>query len=99
MKGVFMSEMTKTEKKDAIKKHINNMLKDLMNTYIPRKIDIALKCGVLDIDSWEPDITPMIIPKTILVAALNGAADQYYPHGCGVEKQVKRDVKNLGFYI
>lgn len=64
-----------------------------------KKIDKAISCGALDIDSWDEKDAPMVVPKTITVALLESEASQYYGHGTTHEKRIKNGVSNIRYFI
>ncbi len=62
---------------------------------IEKNIEKALKSGAIDVDGWSENNNPMILPKIILVAAMEEEADQYKASGTSFEKQVKKEINNL----
>ena len=42
---------------------------------------------------------PMLIPKAIVVAILNDESEQYDVSGTSFEKQMKKDIKEIGLYL
>ena len=64
-----------------------------------KKIDRALNSGALDIENWNEKTSPMILPKTIATAILESEATQYSARGTSFERRIKRDVKNLRYFI
>lgn len=63
------------------------------------KIEKALNSSGVDLDAWSPTNNPMILPKSILIAVLESEADEYKCDGTSFEKEVKRNVKALRYYI
>lgn len=90
--------MTKKQKERAIRKHVKDMLKQSHDVMV-KNIDKAIMCGVLDIDSWDPDDKPMIIPKIIVKALIESEALQYDARGTGYEKTIKKQVRKLRYFI
>lgn len=90
--------MTELAKKRAIKKLVKEMFKRSAGE-LETKIERALKSGAIDIDSWEPDVNPMLVPKAILIAFLRDEANQYTCNGTSFEKQVRNDAKNIGYNL
>lgn len=86
------------EQKEKIKALVIELLKDSHEEMI-KKIDRAINSGALDIENWDEKITPMIIPKVIATAILESEATQYSARGTSFEKKIKRDVKNLRYFI
>lgn len=84
--------------KAAIKKLTNQLLKEAI-TGIKKKIDKSLNCGALDVNSFDPENNPYVMPKTILIAAMESEADQWKGHNTSFDKEVKKGVKNLKYFI
>lgn len=81
---------------------IKKIVKDILNEAnkeMHKKIDKAIQCGALDIDSWDENSNPMIIPKIITIALLENEADQYKAGGTSFEKEVKKESKNLKLFL
>ena len=81
---------------------IYDLTKDMLIESIePMKKNIAkaINSGAIDIDSWDENINKMIIPKCILITVLENMADQHKATGTSFEKQVKKEVKNLKYFI
>jgi hypothetical protein len=64
-----------------------------------KKIDVALNSGALDIESWEEDNAPMVLPKTIVAAILQRESWQYEGKGTNYEKKIKKEIKNLHYFL
>jgi hypothetical protein len=90
--------MKTNTKKNKIKAHVKDMLKQ-SNKAMLEKIDKAINSGAIDIDSWEEDNKPMVLPKTIVTALLESESTQYRGIGTSHEKRIKKDVKNLRYFI
>ena len=84
--------------KKAKIKQVESMLND-SNKLVKSKIDKALNCGALDIEQWDSNYNPMIMIKIIVAALLQDEAEQYMASGTSFEKEVKREVKNLGIFL
>lgn len=69
------------------------------NNEITQLIKKAVNSGALDIEGWEPDQNPMILPKIIAIAILENIAEGLKGKGTSFEKQVKKEVKNLKCFI
>ena len=80
--------MTTQEKKIKIKSLVEDMLKESFDDMI-RKVEKVLNSGGIDIDSWDENNSPMILPKCIITAILQNEATQYEGKGTNFEKQVK----------
>ena len=85
-------------KKQAIKQHVSDMLKQSYDSMI-KDIDKALNSGAIDVDSWQPDNKPMILPKCITTALLIKESKQYEAKGTSYEKEVKKEVNNILHFI
>lgn len=90
--------MTTQEKKNKIKSLAEDMLKESFDAMI-RKVEKALNSGVIDIDSWNENNSPMILPKCIVTAILQDESTQYEGIGTSFEKQVKKEVKNIRYIL
>lgn len=90
--------MTLAEKRIIIKAHVEDMLNGSRLEML-RKIDRVLDSGVIDIDEWDENTNPMILPKCIVTALLQNEATQYDGKGTSFEKQIKKDVKNISYYL
>ena len=64
-----------------------------------KKIDKALNSGAIDLDAWDENVNPMLIPKAILIAILLDEADQHDCKGTSFGRQVNRDAKNIGYFL
>lgn len=90
--------MTSAEKKQKIKERALNLLKQSIEA-AEKNIDKALNCGAINIDEWDENSNPQILPKCIVVAILKEEADQHSAAGTSFEKQVKKEAKNIGLFI
>jgi len=86
------------ENKEKIKELALEMLErsfEIMKT----KVDKALKSGAVDIDGWDGSHNFMLLPKSILIAILEDEADQYKATGTSFEKQIKKEVKDIKYFL
>lgn len=90
--------MTLDEKKELIKSYVIEML-DFSKECMVKKLTTALNCGALDIDNWNKNSSPMIVPKIIVTALLESESTQYGAKGTSFERKIKKQVKNLRYYI
>lgn len=90
--------MTTQEKKNKIKSLTEDMLKESFGSMI-KKVEKALNSGVIDVDSWDENNNPMILPKCIVTAILQDESTQYEGKGTSFEKQVKKEVKNIRYFL
>ena len=90
--------MTTQEKKEKIEALVIEML-EFSKECMVKKLTTALNCGALDIENWDEKISPMILPKVIVTALLESEGTQYGAKGTSFEKKIKKEVKNLRYYI
>lgn len=90
--------MKTQEKKNKIKSLAEDMLKESFDAMI-KKVEKALNSGVIDVDSWNENNSPMILPKCIVTAILQNESTQYEAKGTSFEKQVKKEVKNIRYFL
>jgi hypothetical protein len=64
-----------------------------------KKITKALNCGALDIEDWDENKSPIKLPKIINAALLESESTQYSARGTSFEKKIRKEVKNLRYYI
>jgi hypothetical protein len=86
------------EKKDKINSLVSEILKFSYDEMV-KKIDKVLNSGAISIDDWNPDVSPMILPKCIVNAILKDESVQYEGRGTSHEKRIKKEVKNIMYYI
>ena len=80
-------------KKDKIKNLVSEMLTESYDCMI-KKIDKLLNSGAVDVENWDENNSPMILPKCITTAILKNESTQYDAKGTSFEKQVKKEVAN-----
>ena len=90
--------MTNTQKRNKIKKLVNDMLKDSYKQ-TAKDLETILNSGCVDIDGWSAESTPMILPKCIVTAILQKQSRQYSATGTSFEKEVKKEVSNISHFI
>jgi hypothetical protein len=86
------------DKKAKIKALAVEMIKNSQDSLL-ELVEKALNSGAIDVDSWDENHNKMILPKCIVVAALESEADQYKGTGTCFEKEVKKEVRNLRYFI
>ena len=64
-----------------------------------KRIDTVLNSGAINIDKWEKDTAPMILPKCILTAILEHQSTQYDGKGTSYQKQIKKEIKNIRYFL
>ena len=85
-------------KKDKIKSLVIDMLNNSHSAMI-NKIETVFDSGCIDIDNWDEKINSMILPKCIVTALLESESTQYNGKGTSFEKQVKREVRNIRYFV
>lgn len=90
--------MKTATKEKKIKALVKGMLKESYRK-ADQKIDKAIRSGALNIEDWTPDNAPMVLPKIILTAILEDEARQYTGRGTCYEKKVKKEVRNLRYFL
>lgn len=90
--------MTTQSKKDKIKVLVADMLNQ-SHEDMTKQIDKALNSGAIDIDSWDENDKPMILPKCIVTAILENESTQYAGSGTSFQKQIKKEVKNIRYFL
>jgi hypothetical protein len=89
---------TKEFKEMRIRQLIIDML-DNSHTAMEKKIDKVLLSGAVDIEAWDQNTNPMILPKCIIVALLQEEAEQYSARETSFEKQVRKESANIRMFI
>ena len=80
---------------------LENLVREILGTSIiemQKKIEKVLNSEAVNIDSWEEDNAPMILPKSIVAAILEMEAIQYLGRGTSSEKQVRKNIKYIKYY-
>ena len=90
--------MTTQEKKNKIKSLTEDMLKEYFGAMI-KKVEKALNSGAIDVDSWDENYNPMILQRCIVTAILQDESTQYEAKGTTFEKQIKKEAKNIRYYL
>lgn len=85
-------------KQEKIKELVKDMLIESHQKAM-RNIDKILNSGCIDIDGWDDKNAPMVLPKTILTAILENEARQYTARGTSYEKQMKKETKNIRYFL
>ena len=91
--------MNTQEKKERIKSLVIDMLNDSHKKAL-ENVDKLLNSSAINIDNYDTNNTPMILPKSILTAILEYEAKQYAPpKGITNERKIKQDIKNFGYFL
>ena len=90
--------MNTADKKNKIRQIAIDMLKESQEAQL-KLVEKALNSGALDIDAWDENDKPMILPKIIVTAVLQRESQQYEAKGTSYEKKVKKEVNNLKIFL
>lgn len=90
--------MTQEEKRNKINRLVFDMLSESYQ-HMVRKIDEVLDSGSVDVDGWDENNAPMILPKCIVTAILKRESEQYEGKGTSFEKQLKKMSDNIKHFI
>lgn len=85
-------------KRQIIKSHVIDMLNDSREAML-KNLDRVLDSGAVDIDAYDPKVNGMIIPKCIVTALLEKESTQYNGSGTSFEKKVKKEVRNIRYFV
>jgi hypothetical protein len=86
------------DKREKIKKLAVDMLNESFQEAL-KNIDKALDSGAINIEGWDSEINPMLLPKIIVVAVLNNESKQYDAKGTSFEKFFTKESKNIERFI
>ena len=84
------------------KENIAKLAKEMLNEShknMLQKIEKVLNSGCVDIENWSKDDKPMILPKCIVTAILKDESTQYDGKGTSFEKQVKKEINNIRYFL
>ena len=84
------------------KEQIAELVKEMLNQshkVMLKKIDKVLNSGGVNTETWNKYGSPMILPKCIVTAILQNESTQYEGKGTSFEKQVKKEVKNIRYFL
>jgi hypothetical protein len=84
------------------KQKLKGLVKDMLiesHKKALKNIDKALNSNCIDIEGWNEEHAPMILPKCILTAILENESRQYTARGTSYEKQMEKEVKNIRYFL
>lgn len=84
------------------KEQVHFLVSDMLNrasVCMHEKIHKAMDSMAFDIQRWDKDDNPMILPKIIVIAILEDEAEQYKAKGTSFEKLINKEVKNLKCFL
>lgn len=87
-----------TIKKAEIKLLVSSLLTDFVES-VDQQVNTALNCGALDVEGWNKDINPMILPRIIIVTIFQRAAEQFGARGTSWSKIINDEVSNLRCFL
>ena len=90
--------MNTLEKQSKIKSLVAEMLQDSHEAML-KKLDTVFNSGCIDADGWDEKSSPMVLPKSIVTALLESESVQFSGRGTCHEKQVKKEVRNIRYFI
>jgi hypothetical protein len=91
--------MTTQEKKAAIAIIIAQETKRIAERINEKAVKV-LNSGCIDIDGWDFNSSPMLIPKSIIAAILQQEAEaNYMGKGTSKEKIIKKEIRNIRYFI
>lgn len=85
-------------KKAFISTQVRSMI-DEVNKHMKKKLKVLLDSGAIDIESYDTENNPMVLPKCIISALLESEVQQYNGRGTSFEKSNKKEIKNLRYFI
>lgn len=86
------------KQKREIKRLVKELLKKSHDDMISN-IDKVLNSGCIDIDHYNQNHGPYVLPKIITTALLQQESTSWDGTGTGLEKIVKKEVKNIRYFI
>jgi hypothetical protein len=86
------------EKKEQIAELVKELLNESHKSML-ENIDKVLNSGCIDVESWDKENSPMILPKCIATAILKRESMQYEGKGTSFEKQIKKEVNNIRYFL
>ncbi len=90
--------MTTTEKKERVRALVLEMLEDA-HKWMLADVERIIHCSAIDIDAWDAGTNPMVLPKTIIAAALQKQAANFDGNGTSFATQVQKDVRNIRRFV
>lgn len=94
----YYEKNIKKVKASAIKKLASEMISESTGEML-KKLDRVLESGCVDIDGWDESNAPMVLPKSIIAAILQSESFQYEGRGTSYEKRIKKEIKNIRYFI
>lgn len=87
-----------SNKKAKIQRLAKQILKSA-NEAALKKIEKLLESGAIDVEKWDANNAPMLLPKAMIAAILLSEAEQLDGKGTSFEKKQKKEIKNFRCFI
>jgi hypothetical protein len=90
--------MNTQSNRDKIKQHVIDMLNQSHEAML-KKVDKALDSGAIDTESWDENYNPIVLPKCIVTAILQDESTQYEAKGTSFHNKIRKEVRNIRYYL
>lgn len=90
--------MTRKQKEKIVRQLVWNMIRESAY-HAQSRVTEAIKSGAINIDEYDFEHAPYVLPKTITAALLQAEIRPLLGKGTKYEKQVKKDIKNLLHFL
>ena len=90
--------MEAVSKKEQIKGLVVEMIGYSQEAML-EKLERVMNSGCIDIEGWDEENGKMLLPKTIVTALLESESYQYSGKGTAYERKIKKDVRNIRYFI
>lgn len=84
--------------KDLILNLVTEILNDSHSAML-KDLTKVLDSGCVDIENWDRTNNPMVLPKIIATAILQHASTQCEGKGTSFQKKIKKEVKNIRYFL
>lgn len=84
------------------KEQIAKLVKELLTAShesMLNKIDKVVASNCIDTEGWSKDGNSMILAKCIAIAILQDESTKYEAKGTSFERQIKKEVNNIRYFI
>lgn len=88
--------MSEEAKKTIIREHVENTINNAVKA-MKENLERVLKSGCIDIEGYDENINPMVLPKAIVTALLEEEASQLTPFS--KNKEFEENRKNIKHFI
>ena len=95
----YLEKSEEVSKKKEIRDHVLGMI-DNSCQHMKNKLNDVMKSGAVNVEGWNPDYRPMLLPRAIVTALLQYVSNQYvsnqFDGRCtSFEKQMKYDIAKI----